>query len=354
MERWFVILIAGLCVVLVTPRRAEYAQENVPVTVEAELKKARRCNQEGKAAEALKLLDGIKDKVDDAHRWAYHAHRGDALFELRRPSEALVEFEASVKADAKCWVQLRQAKALHVLGRWGEALVILDDVKPKDNEAAERDTLRLICDGPFKQRWPHAYRKLEATSGRFSVIANAGMQDAELDALDAKLAAIDTTTDEGKRAAEQLLSPSENAPKIARFLDDASKRFLETLKIDALKIPKGVAFRAFIVRGEERFRPIADVFAHDAHQFNEGEELVGLYSTSHKVLIVRDSGDKPDALTGLSPEILRTLLHEAWHQVFDAMCVTRPRWLDEGLAEYFAHIEREKDAIQFGALIREH
>ena len=353
----FVCVLALLLFTLVGVKEGQVFAKDVSKNA-ALISGAQRDNNQQRPRAALKKLNDAGANLSDDNFGAYHEELGRAHFTLRDFSAAEQAWgKASKREDATTWVKLNYAKVLHVLGRWTDAAAVIENTDLKEeSDGKEAAVLKVVINGPFKEHWKSAYKKLEATSEnvRYSVISDVGMNEKSMKKLEGQLAELNGKNDAAKRKREQLLAPHEHVVGIADFLESISDEFLKTLGLESEKASTGKAvFRVFLFSNYKDYAKLVKKVAPETpDQAIEG--LVGLYSSSHKFLAVRAESSEEKIVPGLSAAAARTLIHEAWHQVFDSICMERPMWLDEGLAEFFGNASFKGKLPKLGVLIRKH
>ncbi len=98
----------------------------------------------------------------------------------------------------------------------------------------------------------------------------------------------------------------------------------------------GLRFDVYLFSGRSGY----DAYAADLFDAAP-ESTAGLYSPLLKQLLVWSQPDRADTM--------RTLRHEGLHQYLDGLGRRPPTWFDEGMAEYFENVVRERGAVLEGA-----
>lgn len=218
------------------------------VCVEAQeapaLKGVKACNraleliEEGKPEEALKILDAAKGTMDAEDEWLWWGNRGYCYRDLRKDKEALENFSKAMELEKDCWFKFDHALLLHEFGRWDEALKSLaSGIDPDYADKAE--ALKTVIEGPFKARWPNAYKKLELKSklGNYYVVSDAGVKPEEMDALEAQCAKLDPVKDAGKLAT--LLAPHVHLQSLTNLAELTRKEYMKFTGTTEGQWPKG-------------------------------------------------------------------------------------------------------------------
>ncbi|MBX3472630.1 MAG: DUF1570 domain-containing protein, partial [Planctomycetes bacterium] len=212
-----------------------------------------------------------------------------------------------------------------------------------DHEALKDDTrLRLIVEGPFRQRYERAADVLEGRSddGHYRVITDLGLSRAELAQLEQRLGG---EADAGKR-----LEQVERARRRHRGLDELGKVMEKAYKAyDKLFGPDrpGEVVPTVIVFSD---RGQFETFSARL-RVGSTENTLGYYWPPYRILVFYDQDEGQRRGGGLvSKSTLETLLHETFHQWLDLYVEDAPRWFDEGLAEYFGLSELGRTELRYG------
>ena len=219
--------------------------------------------------------------------------------ELGREQQAEAGFRSLTEEDPKAWEPWYALTSLLLLGRRvDQAVAVLE----AGLEAAEEATylrrldgrLVLLTKGPG---WEREYRD-EAL--HFQVRSNT----------DAK-----------------------TCRKIAREAERAWKRYQELL--GEATIAKDVTIPLFFFSGRASY----EAYAADALSADM-QHTAGMFSRSLQVILAWN--------TPSEDELLRTVRHEVLHQYLDARLGQIPTWLNEGLAEYYELVVRDRGKPNLG------
>ncbi|NUN47387.1 MAG: DUF1570 domain-containing protein [Candidatus Brocadiae bacterium] len=266
------------------------AQEGRPAGVKA-INRAAELIREGRPREAREVLEGARGTIPGKELWAWWGYLAMASDDLRDLPAARAAYRESMRIQEDSWFRVPAACHRFWEGDAAEAGRLLKGGEdPQDADLARR--LRLALRGPFTGG---AGREARSPGGRWRVVAD--LDDAG-----------------GKRQRA-----------IASLLEDFSKEILERLGIPAERWPAGHVATVFIVRDAETWATFARDWSGGAPRANQH----GFYDPNVRALLMTTEG-KDD----LDPDATDTLLHEAWHQIFDLLSRERPLWLNEGLAEY--------------------
>lgn len=320
------------------------------------LKGVKACNRavklmdEGKPADALAVLEAAKGTMDAADEWVWWGNCGMAHWDLRADDKALAEFRKAVELNKECWFRVPCANLLHEFGKYDEALAMLDG--PIDPDYAERaKRLRVVIEGPYRKRWPHAYRKLEYSGkvpGHYCVVSDVGVDAADMDRLETEAAKLNPADKMDAFKLEKLLKPSPELVNVFNLLELTRKEYLRLTGVTEAQWPKGKVFRVFFLRTQQEFLDFARAAGDDeAH-----ENLLGFYDPNFKYIQLFNQPGGGE-VCGIHAEALDTFWHEGWHQVFDALTSQRPAWLNEGIAEFLGKGEVSDDGskLTLGKLV---
>lgn len=318
------------------------------------LKGVKACNQalklieEGKPEEALKILDAAKGTMDAEDEWLWWGNRGYCYRDLRKDKEALESFSKAMELEKNCWFKFDHALLLHEFGRWDEALKSLESgIDPDYADKAE--ALKTVIEGPFKARWPNAFKKLELKSkvGNYYVVSDAGVKPEEMDALETQCAKLDPVKDAGKLA--KLLAPHAHLQSLANLAELTRKEYMKFTGTTESQWPKGKISKVFFFANEADFK----AFASRCSPRADTENMLGFYSPYLRYLQLFNMGDKPVA-GGMGEETISTFWHEGWHQFFHTLAEQRPIWMDEGIAEFlnYGNLKNAGASIELGLLVR--
>lgn len=129
---------------------------------------------------------------------------------------------------------------------------------------------------------------------------------------------------------------------VGTTLEDASRQFSDEFG----EVRRREKSRVYVFRGQAEYESYASSVLADQHPSG----TAGLYSRLVKQLLVWNSPDRQ--------QMLRTVRHEALHQYFDLQGIEVPIWLEEGIAEYYAHVESshaddQLDRVLVGTHVRQ-
>lgn len=298
---------------------------------------------EGKPAEALRVLEAAKGTMPPGDEWVWWGNRGFAHWEMKQDELALSAFRKAVELKKDCWFRVPCANLLHEFGRYDEALAMLDG--PVDEDYAERaKRLRVVIEGPYRKRWPHAYRKLEyagKAGGHYCVVSDIGVDAAEMDRLEAQAAKLDPADKVQAAQMEKLLKPAPELVNVFNLLELTRKEYLRITGVNEAQWPKGKVSRVFFFRTREEFV----AFAKAAGGGDSHENLLGFYDPNFKYIQLFNQAGGGE-VCGVNGETLDTFWHEGWHQVFDAISPQRPIWLNEGIAEFLGKGDVSEDGTK--------
>lgn len=315
------------------------------------------CNQalklldEGKPAEAIKVLDAAKGTMDPEDEWLWWGNKGHAHRDLRQDKEALEHFGKACQLKPDCWFRFPWCRLLHEYGRWGEALKELEgEIDPDYADRAA--ALKQVIEGPFKSRWPLTHTKLQTRSkaGNYLVVSDVGVTEAEMDKLEAEAAKLDLTKKPDQSKLEKLVKPHDHLVSLANLAELARKEFMRFTGVKEGDLPKGKTFKVFFFSREADFHSFATACGGDG----DTENTLGFYSPNLRYMQLFSQEGSATKVCGLSADTIDTFFHEGWHQFFDMLTEQRPIWLDEGLAEFlgYASVKEQGRVIELGLLVR--
>ncbi len=109
--------------------------------------------------------------------------------------------------------------------------------------------------------------------------------------------------------------------KAAAVLEDAHRFICEDLALD---VPEGEPFDVLLFSGDHGYTEyVQDAIGAVPHR------TAGMYSHALRQLVIWNQPNED--------EMLATVRHEGFHQLFHSVVRDVPRWLDEGLAEVYEH-----------------
>lgn len=316
------------------------------------------CNQalkllgEGKPLEALEVMEGAEGTLDAEDEWLWWGNKGHCHRDLRQDDEALKHYGKAVELQPKCWFRFSWCRLLHEFGRWEEATTELEkDIDP--DYRAEAAALKEVIRGPYQDRWPLTWRKLEYRSkkGNYHVVSDVGVTTEEMDALEEEASKLDLESKSDQKKLEKMLKPHDDLISIANLSELARDEYLRFTGVSSRDLPKGKVSKIFFFMNEGDFHS----FARSCGGDGDTEHTLGFYSPGMKYLqFYSQPGVEESRVCGLSRDTVDTFFHEGWHQFFDMLTAQTPIWLDEGLAEFVGHADvKAKGAkIELGLLIR--
>jgi tetratricopeptide (TPR) repeat protein len=305
--------------------------EDPPLKGVAACNKALKLIDDGKPAEALVVLEAAKGTMDPEDEWLWWGNKGQAYWDLRQDDKALENFRKSIELKKDCWFRVPCANLLFEFGKYDEALAILDG--PGDKDYAERaKRLRVVIEGPYRKRWPHAYKKLEYSGkafGHYNVVSDVGVDAAEMDKVEAEAAKLNPADKIQAFQLEKLLKPSPDLVNVFNLLELTRKEYLRITGVTEAQWPKGKICRVFFLKTQKEFLEFAKAVSGE----DEHENLLGFYDPNFKYIQLFNQPGGGE-VCGIHAETLDTFWHEGWHQVFDALTSQHPTWLNEGIAEF--------------------
>lgn len=248
---------------------------------DALFRRVRTLLDEGRAADAVAALDAGRDAVDAGEMDFWWALKGIAHGALRQDDKALEAFGRSVELNPGGGFGVRYALLLHEYGRWDEATKQLEG-PVADGWERIAEGLRAVIEGPYRRKYPHAWKKAEYRSkaGNFHVVSDAGLDFDGLQQVEDQLAKLDP----GKRAhaelIEKLLKPTQELVNVANLLELARKEYMKLTGLTEAEWPKGKVFKVVLLRGRQEFLE----FAEQVDTWRGKENTLGFYSPTLKYL----------------------------------------------------------------------
>ncbi|MCB9933982.1 MAG: tetratricopeptide repeat protein [Planctomycetes bacterium] len=321
------------------------------------LRGVKACNRalqllgEGKPAEALAVMEAAKGTMDAEDEWLWWGNTGHCHRDLRQDDKALEYYGKAIELEPRCWFRFSYCRLLHEFGRWDEAVKEL--AQPIDEDYADRaEWLKNVIDGPFKERWPLTYRKLECRSkkGNYLVVSDVGVTADEMDALEAQAATLDLTKKTDQQRLEKLLKPHNDLVSLSNLAELARDEYIRFTGSNSRNLPKGKVFKVFFMMNEPDFHSFAASCGGDG----DTENTLGFYEPNMKYLQLYSQPGAESKVCGLALDTVDTFFHEGWHQFFDMLTEQTPIWVDEGLAEFLGHasVKDKGTKIELGLLIR--
>lgn len=229
--------------------------------------------------------------------------------------------------------------------------VVVGELEGSERRLAELQALRQrFADSPAVVSELVQYTLLEGRLDEATTVLRgalrAGLHDPRLRALDAQL---------NRARAGPRFQPAyeyktrhyhvttdideETAYRVAQELEDAYSRYRRDLGY--VEVKEQPRFRVFVFSGEAGFQAYFDALGGGAI-----ENVAGLYTPVLKQLLIWNLPDREQMLT--------TVRHEGFHQYLDSRMDDPPRWLNEGLAEYYETSELERGRWKDGAVHPSH
>ncbi|MCA8911939.1 MAG: tetratricopeptide repeat protein [Planctomycetes bacterium] len=330
-----------------TPAHADDKPEYTGV---AACNKALALLKENKPKDALKVLEDAKDTIDDEDKWLWWGNSGLCHRDLREDDEALKCYEQAVKLKPDCWFVLRYAEMLHLFGRWDDALEQLDAEIARGGSSQRTEEFRNVILGPWRERWPHAWKKLEMTSklGNYHVVSDYGVTEDEMDELEKQLTELDPEDRHDAKKIEKLLKPADDLGQLCDLMEYVRQRYMSFVGMKERDWPKGRVIKVFFFRTEQGFNDFSAMTGGEG-----SEHVAGFYDPNHYYLQLF-GGQGGRRVYGIDEESLDTLIHEGWHQFFHVLAENVPTWLNEGLAEFLGKFELKQGgkSIELGTLVR--
>lgn len=336
---------------LAFPAPANVAQDR------PELRGISACNaaldllDEGKPAEALKIMEDAKGTMDAEDEWLWWGNTGHCHRDLRHDEKALEHYGQALKLKPDCWFRIYYCRLLHEGGRWDEALDELNQ-KIEFSYQERANWLKAVINGPFKKRWPLTWRKLEHTSkkGNYHIVSDVGVSVEEMDKLEEKAGKLDLEKKSDKRKLEKLLKPHDDLVSLANLAELARDEFMRFTGLKDKDMPEDKVFKVFFFMNEDDFHS----YARECGDEGDTGSTLGFYEPNMKYLQLYSQPGAKSKVCGLAVDTVDTFFHEGWHQFFDMLTEQTPIWVDEGLAEFLGHAEvKSKGAkIELGLLIR--
>lgn len=191
----------------------------------------------------------------------------------------------------------------------------------------QRRVWLLLIDGPFAAEYPLSSPGLTTISpdGNYRVMADVGVTDQELRALEKKMKAAGSLA-----KLERLQAKLRKGHKILGTLGEVlDKAFLAYGKLLKVKERKAVYPTVYVFKDREGFAEFGRAIG-----VGSTENALGYYMGYYRILVFYEQTE--DVKLGLSRDTVETLLHEAFHQWIHLHVRNTPAWFNEGMAEYFS------------------
>jgi len=343
-------LFAAAAISLATSRPAS-AQQEPPLKGIKACNRALELIEEGKPAEAIKVLDAAKGTLDAEDEWLWWGNKGHAHRDLRQDKEALEHFGKACQLQPDCWFRFAWCRLLHEYGRWDEALKELQgEIEPEYANYVQ--ALTQVIHGPFKDRWPLTHGKLQTRSkaGNYMVVSDVGVTADEMDKLEAEAAKLDLTKKADQAKLDRMLKPHEHLTSLANLAELSRKEFQRFSGARDADLPKGKISKVFFFAKEADFHG----FAASCGTGGDTTNTLGFYSPNLRYLQLYSQEGAATKVCGLSTDTIDTFFHEGWHQFFDLLTGQTPIWINEGLAEFlgYAAVKEQGRNIELGLLVR--
>jgi tetratricopeptide (TPR) repeat protein len=335
---------------LALPNSTAVAQDKPTLTGIKACNQALKLLQEGKPADALEVMTAAKGTLDAEDEWLWWGNTGHCYRDLRKDADALTHYGKAVELQPDCWFRFSYCLLLHEFGRWDDAVKELD--KKIDPDYADYvASLKEVIAGPFKERWPLTWPKLEYRSkrGNYHIVSDVGVTVDDMDALEAEATKLDLTKKPDQGRLEKMLKPHNDLVSLANLAELARDEFIRFCGVSSRDMPKGKVSKVFFFVNEQ-----------DYHNFaarcggGDTTNALGFFSPAMKYLQLYSQPGAESKVCGLALDTIDTFFHEGWHQFFDQLSEQRPIWLNEGLAEFlgYASVKDKGAKIELGLLIR--
>ncbi len=334
---------------LVTAPANVRAQDEKPTGLEA-VDLAAKAMVDGDYDTAMKLLKGSEGTCEEKDEWQWWAVKGLLHEELRQDKDALACIDKAIELEPRLPFRTRRALLFHMYGQWDKALADLEFLRARNGDTQFLREFRAVIDGPFMDRWPNAYKKLQTTSklGHFHVVGDVGVTDDEMDRIEEELASLDPEDKRNTRRIDELLKPHPDLEQIGDLLEHVRHKYMRFTNFKDRNWPKGKIFKVFFFRDRHSFDMFQRLTGGQAT-----ESTAGFYDPVKRYMQLY-AGQGGRKVYAIDEESIDTLIHEGWHMFFHIMAARRPLWMDEGLAEFVAKFELKKDGkdLELGAFIK--
>jgi hypothetical protein len=209
----------------------------------------------------------------------------------------------------------------------------------------EAEEWRKLIDGPFRAAYPLAAESCAATTpgGHYRVITDLGLEPGHLARLENKLVGLP----EAER--QKLLDKARKAHKgLTELCDVMEKAYKAYGKLLSSEEEPQVRPTVYVLDTQADFDRFSSGLAGDL------ENVLGFYLPSHRVLVFYNQPEGRQPGRALSQGTLNVLLHETFHQWLHLHVEDRPRWFDEGMAEYFGIAEIGAAGLRYGLVPQLH
>ncbi|HRJ79184.1 MAG TPA: DUF1570 domain-containing protein [Planctomycetota bacterium] len=341
-------------IVFALPQTLVVAQDKAkpePLKGMAAVFKASELIQEGKAAEAVKVLDAAKGTVPAKDEWKWWQNKGTAHAELCQDDKAIVCYREVLKLNPKGPCRTLLATLLQEADLGEEALDVLN--KDEDPRFPEHNAiLRVIIEGPFKARWPLTWPKLHHRSkgGNYVVISDIGVTDEEMDALEAEAAKLDPNDKLYAQRLAKFHKPHDDLVSAANLMELSRKEFMAFAGISQTRWPKGKRLRVFFFRDQSRFMS----FEQECGGRGVSGSVLGYYTPMWRYISLFNQPGGTKVAGNITQGTIETFWHEGWHQTCQIITRRCPLWMNEGIAEFLGYgtCKDRGTNIELGLLVR--
>lgn len=350
--RWLVLTLLALT--LTSGAWSVQAQDKpkpAPLKGEEALVKSVELVKEGKAAEALKVLEAAKATMEPADVWVWWYNKAYCHLELCQDDKAIEGYREALKLNPKARCRSLFATLLQEADLCEEALKVLDeDTKPEHPE--HNAILRVIIEGPFKARWPLTHLKLHHRSkgGNYVVISDIGVTDAEMDAAEAEAAKLDPADKLYQQKLAKFHKPHDDLISAANLMELSRKEFIKFAGIAPNRWPKGKRLRAFFFKDQANFMQ----FEQDCGGRGISGSVAGYYTPFWRYISLFNQTHDVKVAGSITQATIETFWHEGWHQTCSILTRRCPLWMNEGISEFLSYGNcRDKGTnMELGLLVR--
>ena len=204
---------------------------------------------------------------------------------------------------------------------------------------------RKLIDGPFRSAYPLAADSCEAVSpgGHYRVVSDLGLDPTHLARLEKKLQGL--SEGERQKQVERARKAHKGLTELCDVMEKAYKAYGKLLQSD--EAPQ-VHPTVYVLETRADFDRFSGDLAGDV------ENVLGYYLPSYRVLVFYNQPEGKVPGRQLSQGTLNVLLHETFHQWLHLYVEDRPRWFDEGMAEYFGIGEMTGSGLRYGLVPQLH
>lgn len=316
----------------------------VPQAVLEEYGRARARSLISDPVELLGAAASLDRVIDAAPTFAAALfRRGQVLRRLGRPQAARGDLE---RADQSCprfyEAKAERARLLAMAGKLDEAAALADAAAALSPDYAPAQAARGIvafCRG-----------ELEAASEALDLALALDPWNDELRGLRRNVAHVlagppwaRTFRVETDHYVVETDIAQRRAEEYARELETVRRFYAQRFGVDDPAPEPARRAKVLIFDTREGFHAYAELTTDD-----RVESLLGYYLPRYRQLLLYE--DKDDATLA---DTRRVLYHEAFHQFVDGRVADMPKWLDEGLAEFFGGCTIEGGRVARSGLVHE-